>query len=328
MPLTKKNILSPADVKIEQDIEIGAILGTLTFFVGNGVSRLYGLPSWDEFANKILEKLVEKKKITYLNCRQLKSRPLRERISIGHKIFKRSNLDYNEILTLKAPKKNGVYQHLKKCGNRFITTNYDLFLDNILRETEKEPTQRIKNNTEMSTVEEKKSENKYRTFYSIQEVRKNSLINNNLLIHLHGSIKKQDEMVVATSEYLDLYGNEKYKDILRLFFKDKKVVIIGYGLSEIDILDNIFRPMNVGPTGKKDIFLLLPLFSYQEDLADQLKDYYETLMITIIPYCIDDGYKALETIMQNWAEKLSKIKTASSFCENTKIIDSILEFSG
>ena len=329
--MEEDRIYRPHEVQVNQKIERGAIKGILTFFIGNGASRLYGLPSWEKFAEKILDKLLSKDKIKYLECDLLKNRPLKEKISIGHKIFKESNFLYRDVLLPESgwdKTRSDIYESLKKCGNRFITTNYDLLFDEILKTPTKEMVH-IGNDSDTISVSEEDSE-KYRIFHSIDELRgPPSLIDNNLLVHLHGSIEKDKEskMVVSTSEYLNLYGNEKHKGILKLFFRGKIVVIVGYRFDELEVLDLVLRSVNTDTTEKRlenNIFLLLPLFSYQKSLVSHLREYYDSFRVNIIPYCIDDGRNSLEIIMRNWAKKLSEIKTDSSFSENKKIIDNIL----
>ena len=50
----------PQQVDIPPEIEQAALSGNLVIFVGAGVSKLAGAPSWDEFATKTLEDLAKK----------------------------------------------------------------------------------------------------------------------------------------------------------------------------------------------------------------------------------------------------------------------------
>ena len=54
-------LLHPDKLEIPEAIKIAATKnGSVTFFIGNGVSQLFGVPSWDELANKMLRMLAEK----------------------------------------------------------------------------------------------------------------------------------------------------------------------------------------------------------------------------------------------------------------------------
>ncbi len=46
--LKKVPLRNPDQIDLPADVKAAAELGSLTFFIGNGVSRLYGVPSWDE----------------------------------------------------------------------------------------------------------------------------------------------------------------------------------------------------------------------------------------------------------------------------------------
>ena len=103
------------EISIHQRIISAASRGELTFFIGNGISRLYGLPSWNTFANLILEELAEKEKINYAQCEQLKKRPLKEKISIAHTHAK----DILELNYKKIIKSNMILKIQSKSINSF-----------------------------------------------------------------------------------------------------------------------------------------------------------------------------------------------------------------
>ena len=65
--------------------------GTLTFFIGNGLSRINGLPSWDEFANKIINELFIRKIINFNEKSLYEELPLKDRISEADHMFKTNN---------------------------------------------------------------------------------------------------------------------------------------------------------------------------------------------------------------------------------------------
>ena len=136
------DINNPEDIEVPEEVKVAAIQGRLCFFIGNGVSRLYGLPSWNELADEMLFQLFKNKKINFSQYDVLKDRMLREKMSIASKYFKdnlsdlkKEDLTYRYLLGGQNFKRNevGVYDALAKCGNYFITTNYDSLLWEVLR---------------------------------------------------------------------------------------------------------------------------------------------------------------------------------------------------
>ena len=85
----KTQLLQPDTLPLHPDIRDAATMGELTFFIGNGVSRLYGVPSWDELANKMLRKLAEHKKINHNELEILLRMPTKVKISIADSHFKK-----------------------------------------------------------------------------------------------------------------------------------------------------------------------------------------------------------------------------------------------
>src|SRR5665213_4616180 len=132
-------IKSPKEVEIPEDVKTAALQGRLTFFIGNGVSRLYGLPSWDELANKMLYLLAKREVIDHDTAALLLNKSTKTKISIADHYFKQNietkkhpDLSYSSVLlegiTDEKKRGNPIYPLLAKCRVKFITTNYDLFL--------------------------------------------------------------------------------------------------------------------------------------------------------------------------------------------------------
>lgn len=73
--------------KIPQTIKESFQKEKLVIFVGAGVSRLLGLPSWQELAIKLLNTLFKKKIITYYEYEQLKNFDPKKIFSICESVF-------------------------------------------------------------------------------------------------------------------------------------------------------------------------------------------------------------------------------------------------
>ena len=152
----------------------------------------------------------------------------------------------------------------------------------------------------------------YKISKSLEELEESTLASNNFLIHLHGALPDEKNLIVSTKNYLKLYGDENNQRKLRLLFKKQTVVFIGYGLEELEILELIVRSFKVPEkTGENPkFFVLLSLLSHEADILDHLKGYYEQLEITTIAYCRDiKGYGALADVLENWLREIkSNIK--------------------
>ena len=58
--------------KIPMSLRVAAERRKLVVFVGAGVSRLAGAPNWNQFADAILNRLVELGKLTYAEIEQIR----------------------------------------------------------------------------------------------------------------------------------------------------------------------------------------------------------------------------------------------------------------
>src|SRR4051794_107128 len=79
---------NPEDLQIPVAVRTAAKLGRLAFFVGNGISRLYGLPSWDELSDRMLSRLAVRGLISHAQVELLRRQSLKTRISIADSYFK------------------------------------------------------------------------------------------------------------------------------------------------------------------------------------------------------------------------------------------------
>ena len=171
----------PDEVPLPPDIRHAAKTGRLTLFIGNGVSRLLGIPSWDELANRMLKKLAKCGEIDHNQLEILSKKPTKMKISIANNYFKKNikanntEINYRSVLledtTNQKMQKNRIYQMIAECKSKFITTNYDPFLSNALRDIglgedipkslnirdiKKESAQEQKERTEIKTENKKK----------------------------------------------------------------------------------------------------------------------------------------------------------------------------
>ncbi|MCB0422688.1 MAG: SIR2 family protein, partial [Bdellovibrionales bacterium] len=318
------NCPRPEDVPIPPEVREAAIWGRLTFFIGNGVSRLYGVPSWDELANMMLKSLVDVEEIDYNKYDLLLKQSTKTKISIADHFFKQDHkggsplkLSYKSLLHNKNVKADRfpAYDLLAQIGCRFLTTNYDsLFSDALRGKHEGRVIQTSDIGEQEYTAkpgikhEEKESP---RICGSIDEFSESDLRYKNVLVHLHGSISDTDSLVASSLDYINLYGNSEKVDKLRSILAGQTVVFVGYGLEELELLELIVRASRESEENgikKRKYFNLLPLLTHEQEVFELLKIYYEDqLGITLLPYSRDfEDYRAIIKLIENWSSELSK----------------------
>lgn len=332
----------PGKLPLHPDIRDAAIMGRLTFFIGNGVSRLFGVPSWDDLANHMLRKLAKHGKINHNQLEILLRRPTKVKISIADYHFKKNietgeiqGLSYESILMKKIDrdevhKKVPVYKLISECKVKLITTNYDWLLSDVLltpaineSTIEKLKTEKVED-SELSATGKLNNVN-YKIYKSLDEFEESSLVSNNFLVHLHGALPDEGNLIASTASYLKLYGDENNQRKLKLLFKNQTVVFIGYGLEELEILDLIVRSSKSQEQTNESprFFVVLSLLSHEAEILEHLKEYYEQLGITPIAYCRDlKGHEALIDVLENWTGEIkSKIQQPSRYDQHRLLDD-------
>ena len=345
-------IYQPNKVEIPESVLFGAKEGCLSFFIGNGLSRLFGVPSWEGLADQMLDQLARKAVINHSDASLLKAQPLKVKFSIADYYFKRNNrkeykdfkegVSYKEMLSKSVVvEENRIYKSLSKCGAKFITTNYDTFLDEALIERFKSQSE-IKSSTQDgaslsvdSTVNSSGSiVKKFLIFNHPSELRKSAFVEQNVLLHLHGSVASLDSesnIIASSADYLSLYTNIEVMENLRDLLKDQILVFLGYSLDELEVLELILRSsMTREDHGIAEInkrFLLLPVMSHEAPLLKHLSIYWEEqLGIKILAYSIDiRGYNAIEEVIESWVPILEKESNAPSRVQHINLIDEIMD---
>lgn len=105
-----------------------ASAGRLVLFVGAGVSRLAGGPSWSRSAENALEEIVEKRLIPFAEAEQLRNEHPKKKLSIAMDISQDKGwmLDFAHIFSPPPDRLDAqVYKDLYSIGVPIVTTNYD-----------------------------------------------------------------------------------------------------------------------------------------------------------------------------------------------------------
>lgn len=330
----KKKPLSSLTPKLEDysSIAEAAKNGRLVLFIGNGVSRLLGYPSWDEMAQKALLRLFDERKgirhIDFLEKELLSKLPPKKQLSIIHDIckFKNVDLDYRQIIIPDERKSKKVYEMLYSMKTPFVTTNYDECLDRLTDAGASEITYSDEPTVETSA----KAASLKKVFYEVADLT-TAKLDPGVVIHIHGSLKKRESMVISTREYIENYRRDGFVDkFLEGLFSDRVILFIGYGLEEEEIFEYIVGRGQKGKDSQSSTetkhYCLYPTLSSHNAIFEHLKNYYNNhCNITLIPYEIDvKGHDLLEEIIYEWAKEIGAVARRKNYIDEQHDIKGLL----
>lgn len=302
--------------------------GRLVVFVGAGVSRLAGAPSWKGFANQLLEHLYtngavdhyEKSNLALLDPKKLLT--ICEIIQAEKKSIPKP--DYPAFIEGKADpaKWQPIYKSLYGFNAIFVTTNYDQFLDKVANGAlTAPPSPEVPQNPEQSGVPATES----KSFYLGKDLLESKLENGNVL-HLHGSLEEVDSMIVTVPDYLEHYkpGSNAQQFLEKLFQGSYRVLFVGYGLDELEILEFLVRG-TAPPDAELQHFMLYAYFDEEVRMLEHHKRYYRELGVRLIPYSISKlGHESLIPILDKWAEQIGPVAKPMEFIERRAQLDAVI----
>lgn len=286
---------------IPLEVKQAASEANLVIFVGAGVSKLMGCPSWDQFADAALRQLVAQDLITFGDVQQLSHLPAKQRLSISLQVSMSNSesrpLDYAALIQPKRPSDSRVYEYLNGIGCAYVTTNYDRFLDSMPRRTTAGAP-----DAEGEAVGKDAPE----LICWPRQLKGLRLREPGTVIHLHGSIDEPESMVMTTPQYLIHYDDKRVQDFLDELFDRHTVLFLGYGLEEWEVLEHILRKGRRHAGKQRKRFMLTGFYSHQEKTFSHLYDYYEeSFGVRLIHFSLDHmEYAQLEKIMEDWAGNL------------------------
>ena len=315
--------------EIPKQILEAASRGNLIIFVGAGVSRIIGCPSWNAFASLVLDDLTEKNIINYFENSELSKLPPRKILSICWEIYKENNLtppDFKHIFkeNEKLKEKYDIYAALYDFNAIYVTTNYDDQLD---REANKgRPIRQAESSPEepQGTVSEQIKVGK--NIYREEDLLISNLVTGNV-IHIHGSVNDQSKAIVTLADYMSKYAERegKIQVFLNYIFSHYTVLFIGYGLDEYEILEFMISKL---PKNERAIshYLLIPFFESQKNVINYQQKYYASFGIELIHYFIDrSGYSHLAGVIKEWAKEIGPISRPKTSLDKLGLIDEILK---
>ena len=291
------------------DLHQAAENESIIFFIGAGVSKLYGCLLWDEMAVKLVQELREANIFTYAEqdilLKDVRTNP-RKVISICYRKCIDSNClniyekAIKDSVAIKDPDKAlKIYKKIFLIkATTHITTNIDLGLKEYVSLIQ-DAGENIKIYNCMIPHDQER----------IRQVEYNIFKDRNI-IYLHGTIEHIQECVLPVEKYLSHYS-ENNELLNKLFSKINQIkgiiIFLGYGLNEWDIIERVYKIREFPNHTECVAYLLSPIYTHEVTKFNLEKDYYKSFGVTPIPYIIDEyGYEKINSVLDNLAKAIDK----------------------
>ena len=260
----------------------------LVLFLGAGVSRLAGLPGWNELADTLIKKAFTKYSEQLEIFNNITNS--KEKISIAHEEFKSINKlnefyeYFGKALKPKDETKQAkIYRILEKFPITFVTTNADhLFEDELGGDV-------CYDELDVSKLFQEGVMGRHRLFYLHGRYEEGNIDHN------------ENNLVFTSAQYVRKYNDSNTINFFKKIFNDPDnvVLFIGYGLNEFEIIDYIVTKTNYSPkNGSIQAYQLEGFCSNQSALYYARKQYFRSLNINLMPYCLDElGYEGLSNVL-------------------------------
>jgi hypothetical protein len=312
---------------IPQEILKAASSGKLVMFIGAGVSRIIGCPSWKEFALLQLRDLYEKRVINFYEFKNLGSLDARRLLSICRNIYEENDIKPQNMGSLlsgkdELMKKFTIYEDLYSFNVVYLTTNYEDYLDKVAQKPTAKLASITKTTKTQDSVEEEIAQSKI--IHSKEQLLISNLVNGSI-IHLHGSIHDERNTIVTIVDYMKHYEHDsKPAVLLEEIFDSYTVLFVGYGLEEYEIMEFMISKSHTSK-GEVKHFMLYPVFRREINLLAFQRKYYRDLGVQLIAYPIDEnGYEQLAPIIHEWAKRIGPVSRPQGFLERIKLIDEVI----
>jgi len=272
--------------------------GSLAVFMGAGVSRIVGCLGWDKLAEKLVERCFSSKCQDGSQCISHKEMGIlladpdhKKTISICYYILCKKNklehIFYEEFEKALQPsndllKTQNIYDELWGLHGLFITTNADCTFDD-----------------------------KFKPEQIVFERFDSSKIERNKLYHIHGLIGHNESLVFTISQYIKRYRDDKvFAEFLGKIFSEYTILFVGYGMSELELLDYIIPRFDSENKKAVNRFMLLPFYSGEDNILDFQQAYYANMGISVIGYEKDfRGYAQLYEVIKYWNKEINQVST-------------------
>ncbi len=273
----------------------------LVIFVGAGVSRLMGCPSWSELADAALRHLAHKGLISFGDVQQLASLDAKKRLTIAYQIYAAESagerLEIEKLLQPQKSRDSKVYDYLNGIGCAYVTTNTDTYMDAAPTKARTAEENAATEGPEMQPT---------KPICWPWQFKASLLRERGAVIHLHGSGAEPKSMIYTETQYLEHYVDPHVTGFLKDMFDHHTVLFIGYGLDEAEILEHVLRKGVQNGMHTRSRFMLQGFYSHQQRVFNHLHKYYSnTFGVEIIPYDLDGmEYLQLEKILEDWGGRM------------------------
>lgn len=280
-------------------------------FTGAGISRLAGCRSWAELASELVEKC-------YL---PIDTKVGTSKIDFRQKENLNVDTDYKKTITIIKEiysENDSIEQFYKEVEDLLNARNEKAVCPEIYNELF--GIRGLCLTTNIDTHCDKPFEN--RVVYIDREF-DYEYPDRTKIYHIHGSIKKPEDMVLTLAKYFDRYlPNTNVHLFLDKVFKEYSILFIGYGLGEFEILDYLFTKF--AERSGQQHFILLPFYTGEESRLKLEQYYYNAMHITVVAYRADStGYARLNDVIKQWVKEI-KLKSID-LTRRYKEIDAIVE---
>ena len=289
------------DVKTKEFVKIiseAANNNKLVVFLGAGISRLCGFPSWDQLSDDLLKfcTSIRSCEFNFELCENIKSRfkDAKQKITIGYHLLEKANkikelkkFLLNEFKETSKNKTNivKIKKALKLFNATIITTNYDTYLDDLYTNGE--------------------------IYCSKDDIQKISLQDKKAIWHIHGSIDKPEDMVLTVRDYLLLYTSHTFRNNMHnVFNSDYVFLFVGYGLSEFQLLDFLVDKDDKYKSRSGEFFnnkfVLIETYSDDKETFKSFAPYYGDYGIRPIAYYFEqEGWEKLIDVLNKLGNEIS-----------------------
>lgn len=262
-------------------------------FVGAGIPKLIGFPTWEEMVKQMLEYTWESK-----GSFNIKKFELSEKIELDDMISKEK---LSRVLTFCKGrfKKNGrIEEYYKKLEELF---NDKEKCENIRNDGYAELAKLgvrsffVQTNVDRSLEIYIKKAKSVDVFVNVSLPSVKS-ISASSMIYLHGVITNKSSLILTDDEYNAFYQTDiNFTTFVQELFATHDVIFLGYGLNDKEILDNIIKSGNgrarflaVGKTVREE--------TKNKMFAEYLSQHYG---VEIIEYDIEKGYEEITGFLRS-----------------------------
>lgn len=284
--------------EVSDDLELPTILREqlskkekFAVFVGAGVSKLLGIPLWDELAVRAINYLHEMNKISFVEAERIiyeRTSP-KQKMSIFHQILpKEDSKEFYEKCFTPTDKRRlnkNPYDDLANIECPKFSSNLDNEFLNAL-------------NRKVSSISAPRPLHIYSGFGKETEVAVNAIY------QVHGSYQYiEKDTVITMQDYLYYYfqdNEKKLPNFLEKIFNEFVVLFIGYSMEEFEILRSFIN-------NKGRHHVLVSTYLNDANLLRVKKEYFEkTLGINAHGFYLDfNGYDRLYEVIKSWVEKIN-----------------------